>query len=203
MAAVKEQWDGELDVLVNNVGTNIRKPTAEYTEEEFDFLMNTNFKSCFHLSQLAHGLLKKGAASERAATLSQASPDMSRRYSSIINIGSASSTIPDRTGSVYAASKAAMDMLTKNLACEWAPDRIRVNCVSPWYIGTPLALQVLQDEAFKKSVLSRTPLARVGDVEEVAGAVAYMAMGASSYVTGQVLSVDGGYTINGLHKDFY
>lgn len=69
-------------------------------------------------------------------------PEMTRRYSSIINIGSASSTIPDRTGSIYAASKAAMDMLTKNLACEWAPDRIRVNCVSPWYIGTDLALQV-------------------------------------------------------------
>jgi len=69
-------------------------------------------------------------------------PEMKRRYSSIINIGSASSTIPDRTGSIYAASKAAMDMLTKNLACEWAPDKIRVNCVSPWYIGTDLALQV-------------------------------------------------------------
>lgn len=145
------------------------------------------------VSQLARPLLKAGATSEKMAKIMEGGlheNHMERRYSSIINIGSASSTIPDKTGSIYAASKAAMDMLTRNLACEWAPDRIRVNCVSPWYIGTPLALQVgpiasgllpcssvrhfsdvgwemqvLKDEAFKKTVLARTPLARVGDVE--------------------------------------
>jgi NAD(P)-dependent dehydrogenase (short-subunit alcohol dehydrogenase family) len=95
------------------------------------------------VSQLAYPLLKLGAMSEKMAMMEgMGEPEMKRRYSSIINIGSASSTIPDRTGSIYAASKAAMDMLTKNLACEWAPDKIRVNCVSPWYIGTDLALQV-------------------------------------------------------------
>ena len=120
-------------------------------------------------------------------------------YSNTINIGSASSTIPDRTGSIYAATKAAMDMLTKNLACEWASDNIRVNCVSPWYIATDLALQVLKNETFKAEVLGRTPMRRVGRVQEVAATVAYLAMPASNYITGQILSVDGGYTINGLH----
>ncbi|KAJ1474137.1 hypothetical protein T484DRAFT_1833400 [Baffinella frigidus] len=78
-------------------------------------------------------------------------------------------------------------------------DSIRVNCVSPWYIATDLALQVLKDEAFKAQVLARTPMGRVGEVEEVAAAVAFLAMPAAGYITGQVLSVDGGYTINGLH----
>lgn len=200
--------------------------------DELDFLMNTNFKSCFHLSQLCHPLLKEAAtkrqqlreslargesaqnavwtddeqakpAQDAPASLfaaeASAAADQERSYSSIINIGSASSTIPDRTGSIYAATKAAMDMLTKNLACEWAHDGIRVNCVSPWYIATDLALQVLKNETFKDEVLGRTPMRRVGDVQEVASTVAYLAMPAANYITGQILSVDGGYTINGLH----
>eukprot|EP00802_Teleaulax_amphioxeia_P012546 Tamp_12589.p1 GENE.Tamp_12589~~Tamp_12589.p1 ORF type:complete len:191 (+),score=45.19 Tamp_12589:632-1204(+) len=189
--------------------------------QELDFLMDTNFKSCFHLSQLCHPLLKHTAAAraerdeeikrrveakvctdedeEASGEEAEFQEDNVRHYSCIINIGSASSTIPDRTGSIYAATKASMDMLTKNLACEWAKDQIRVNCVSPWYIATDLALQVLKNEAFKAEVLGRTPMRRVGDVNEVAGAVAFLAMPASSFITGQILSVDGGYTINGLH----
>jgi len=228
----EEYFEGQLDVLVNNVGTNVRKPTVDYSLEDFDFLFNTNFKSCFHLSQLCYPLLKKTAAlhakhseaiARRESAISEAwgddkietkkgtkqqakeeeeeeeEEDIERHYSSIINIGSASSTIPDRTGSIYAATKAAMDMLTKNLACEWAGDNIRVNCVSPWYIATDLAMQVLKNESFKAEVLGRTPMRRVGEIKEVAGTVSYLAMPASNYITGQVVSVDGGYTINGLH----
>ncbi|EKX43737.1 hypothetical protein GUITHDRAFT_72712 [Guillardia theta CCMP2712] len=168
----EEFFEGKLDVLVNNVGTNVRKTTVEYSSEEFDFLMNTNFKSCFHLCQLAFPLLQRSEGHEE------------RSYS---------------TGSIYAATKAAMDMLTKNLACEWAKNGIRVNCVSPWYTATPLALQVLKNETFKNEVLARTPMRRVAEVEEVAGTVAFLAMSASNYITGQVIVVDGGYTINGLH----
>lgn len=216
----QEHFGGQLDVLVNNVGTNIRKATVDYSSEEFDFLMNTNFKSCFHLSQLCHPLLKKASAlrvetynkdRRRETAITKAfgehegdeeedlEVEEETHYSSIINIGSASSTIPDRTGSIYAATKAAMDMLTKNLACEWAKDNIRVNSVSPWYIATDLALQVLKNETFKAEVLGRTPMRRVGDIKEVAATVSYLAMPASNYITGQIVSVDGGYTINGLH----
>jgi Tropinone reductase 1 len=98
-----------------------------------------------------------------------------------------------RTGAPYAMSKAAIIQLTRNLACEWAADGIRVNCIAPWYIDTPLAKTVLQDPDYLDEVLQRTPLGRIGQPEEVAAAVAFLAMGAASYITGQCVAVDGGF----------
>jgi len=170
-----------IDVLVNNVGTNIRKTTVEYTEDEYDHVMNTNLKSCFALCQLAHPLLCES------------------RCASIVNIGSVVGMLPSKTGSIYSMTKAAMNQLTGNLACEWAKDGIRVNCVCPWYINTPLAQQVLKDSAYLKTVLSRTPMGRVGEVHEVANVVKFFASPASSYCTGQVIAVDGGHLKMGFY----
>jgi len=171
---------GRLDILINNVGTNIRKKTNDYTEEEIDFLFNTNLRSAIRMSRQLHPLLVKGTDPV------------------IVNISSVAGLTHLRTGAIYGMTKAALIQFTKNLAGEWAADKIRVNAVAPWYIGTPLAHQVLQDEAYRSEVLARTPLKRIGEVEEVASVVAFLCMPASSYVTGQVISVDGGFTILGF-----
>jgi Tropinone reductase 1 len=173
-------WWGKLDILVNNVGTNIRKATLEYSEEEIDFLLNINLKSAYDLCRLAHPLL---AAANR---------------SSIVNIGSIAGLMHIRTGSPYGMSKAALVQLTKNLAVEWAKDGIRVNLVAPWYIRTPLVVHLLNNKNYFDSVLERTPMKRIGEPEEVAGIVAFLCMPLASYITGQCISVDGGFTVNGF-----
>ena len=119
----------KLQILVNNVGTNIRKKTVQYTTEDFDSLIQTNLASMYELSKLCHPLLK-GKDKNKKCT------------SSIVNIGSVAGSSSLKSGTIYAATKAAMNQLTANLACEWAPDGIRVNCVAPWYTSTELAQQV-------------------------------------------------------------
>ncbi|MEA1885892.1 MAG: glucose 1-dehydrogenase [Bacteroidota bacterium] len=176
---IKERYK-RLDILVNNVGTNIRKKTIEYSDDELDFILRTNLISAFSLTRDLYPLLRKGKAP------------------SVVNISSVAGLKHIRTGSIYGMTKAAMNQLTKNLAGEWAPDGIRVNAVAPWYINTPLARQVLKDEVYSSEVLSRTPMGRVGEVEEVASLVAFLCMPASSYISGQVIAVDGGFTIKGF-----
>jgi Tropinone reductase 1 len=98
-----------------------------------------------------------------------------------------------RTGSPYGMTKAALAQLTRNLAVEWAGDGIRVNAVAPWYIRTRRTEDVLADPAYLEEVLDRTPMGRIGEPEEVAGAVAFLCLPASSYVTGECIAVDGGF----------
>jgi Tropinone reductase 1 len=178
-ATLQAQW-GKLDILVNNVGTNIRKKTTDYSAAEYHLLMQTNLTSAFHLCQLFHPMLKSAG------------------QSSIINISSVAGLIHVRSGSIYGTTKGAMNQLTKNLACEWAAEGIRVNAVAPWYIETPLAKAVLQDQAYLENILQRTPMGRIGKPEEVAAAVAFLCMPASAYITGQCIAVDGGFTVYGF-----
>jgi Tropinone reductase 1 len=179
MGVVKESWQS-LDILINNVGTNIRKPAILYTEIELHQLFETNLFAALHLSQLCYPLLKNG------------------NNSSIVNISSVAGLLHLRTGVVYGMTKAAMNQMTRNLAAEWATDGIRVNCIAPWYIHTPLADQVLQNETYYQAVIERTPMRRVGEPEEVAGLAAFLCMPAAAYITGQCIAVDGGFTINGF-----
>ena len=179
--AVGAAFNGALDVLVNNAGGNIRKKALDYTPGEIEELLARNFTSAFELSRLLHPLLKRAAADGRAGG------------SAVVNIGSVAGLTAIRTGVPYGASKAAISQMTRGLAGEWAADGIRVNAVAPWYIRTPLAETMLKDAAYAAEVIARTPMRRVGEPREVAAVAAFLAMAASSYVTGQTLAVDGGF----------
>ncbi len=163
----------KLDILVNNAGTNIRKRTIDFEDSEVDFLFDTNFKAAYHLCKACYPLLKES------------------EYPSIINIGSLAAKQIVKTGAPYATAKAALAHLTRYLAVEWAGDKIRANAIEPWYIETPLTKPVLDNEKALAKILERTPMKRVGRPEEIANTAAFLAMGASSYISGQVIAVDG------------
>lgn len=185
--AMPDDW-AKLDILVNNAGTNIRKPALDYTEEEVATIHATNVTSGFELARMLHPRL---AASSRG---------------SVVFIGSVAGITTTGTGAVYAMDKAALSHLTRVLAVEWARDGIRVNLVAPWYTRTPLAEPVLSNPELVQRVIDRTPIGRVADPVEVATAVAFLCLPAASYISGQTLAVDGGFTAYGyspqpLHGD--
>lgn len=169
-----------LDILVNNAGTNIRKATLDYTPEDYDRLVQLNQYAAFDLCGRCYPHL-------------QAS-----RAASVINIGSVYGIVSGQTGIPYAMTKAAIHQMTRSLAVEWAKDNIRVNTVAPGVIRTPLTAQALQDPDRLAKILASRPLKRVGDPVEVARVVAFLAMDASSYVTGDCIAVDGGFLALGL-----
>lgn len=167
--------DLPLSILVNNAGTNIRKPTLELTENDFAAVLDTNVHALFELSRLAHPFLKQHGSA------------------SIVNVGSVSGLTHVRTGPLYGLSKAAVHQLSKNLASEWASDGIRVNSVAPWYIRTRRTSEALSNPDYFEEVIARTPMRRIGEPEEVAAAIAFLCLPAASYITGECIAVDGGF----------
>ncbi|HAT8647486.1 TPA: SDR family oxidoreductase [Legionella pneumophila] len=178
---ITQKW-GVLDILINNVGINIRKPAQDYLPHEFEEIMQTNLTSAFKLCQLAYPLLKKSA------------------QGNIVNIASISGLIDDASGAPYGMSKAAMIQLGKHLAVEWARDSIRINTIAPWYIETELTQPALSNQEKLNAIISRTPMRRVGQPHEVATLAAFLCMPAASYITGQCIAVDGGFLANGFAK---
>jgi tropinone reductase I len=164
-----------VDCLMNNVGRNVRKNMEEQTMEEYDSIMRTNMDSVYFLCRSLQPLLKlsKGA--------------------SIVNIASAAGVGSTGTGAAYGASKAAMIQFSKILACEWAKYNIRVNCVAPWMTMTPMLQEAIKgDESSLVKVKEWTPMGRLAEVQDIVDPILFLMMECSGYITGQVLSVDGG-----------
>lgn len=180
--AVAEAVDrlGGLDLVVNNVGTNIRKPSTEYLPAEVEKLFAVNLTSAWEICRAAQEPLAASGAG------------------SLVNIGSVASQGFVGSGAPYAMTKAALDQLTRYLAVEWAPQKIRVNAVLPWYTRTPLAAPVLADDAWRNRILAATPLERIAEPEDVAAAVAFLCLPAARHITGVLLPVDGGFLARSL-----
>lgn len=179
-AAIVAGAPSVLHVLVHNAGGNIRRPLVGYDDATIEQLVGLNLLSPLSLSRQLHPRLAgaKGAA--------------------VVHVGSVAGIVALATGVAYAAAKAGLDQATRTLALEWAKDDIRVNTVAPWYTRTDLAAPVLAQPERLAAILARTPLARIAEPAEVASAIAFLALPAASYITGQTLAVDGGMTIQGL-----
>lgn len=165
-----------MDILVNNAGINIPRPAVEITEEDWKKVIDTNLTGLFFCCQAAGRIM------------------MNQKKGKIINISSQTGTVAIDLRAAYCASKAGVNLLTKELALEWGPHNINVNAVAPTFIETDMTSHMLQDPSFKEKVLSKILLGRVGHPKDVLGAVVYLASEASDLVTGHVLLVDGGWT---------
>ena len=173
-----QESSGGVDMLVNNAGVNIPKPAIDVTAQDWDTVFDANLKGSFFLSTaFARTWLE------------------SRTPGSIVNIASQAGMVAIEERSAYGASKAGLIHLTRILALEWAKDRIRVNAVAPTFVRTELTAATLSRPDWAAELLSRIPVGRFGEPEDVVGAVAFLLGDAASLITGHTIAVDGGYTI--------
>jgi NAD(P)-dependent dehydrogenase (short-subunit alcohol dehydrogenase family) len=164
-------------ILLNNAGTNRPKPLVEVTIDDFDAIMALNVRAAYFVAQ---------AVARRLIEMQQPG--------SIINVSSQMGHVGAANRSVYCASKHAMEGFTKAMAIELAPHNIRVNSLGPTFLDTPLTRPFFQNRAFRDEVVSKIKLGRLGTVDDLMGAILFLASDASSLMTGSALVVDGGWT---------
>jgi len=173
---VTREWS-RIDILVNNAGINIRKPPEALALEEWDSVIKTNLTSAFLCSQAVYGAMKQAGGGK------------------IINIGSMMSIFGASFAPAYAASKGGIVQFTRSCAVAWAADKIQVNAILPGWIDTDLTRRARQEvNGLHDRVLARTPAGRWGEGADFAGIAVFLSSGASDFVTGTAIPVDGGYS---------
>lgn len=173
---------GKVDILVNSAGRTKRTPSLDVTEDEWNEIMETNLTGTLRACQVFGGHM------------------VANGYGRIINIASLSTFVSLFEVAAYAASKAAVASLTKSLAIEWAKNGVNVNAIAPGVFRTALNTRLLDETQRGQEFLTRTPMGRFGNVEELAGAAVFLASEAASFVTGEVLVVDGGFLASGVNQ---
>lgn len=173
---------GQVDILVNSAGRTKKAETASFLEEDWDSIMDTNLTGVLRSCQVFGKQM------------------LERRYGRIINIASLGTFVGLYQAAAYCASKAAVASLTKSLAVEWALHGVCVNAIAPGVFVTPLNRALLEGTSRGQELLLRTPMRRFGKVEELAGAAVFLASDAAGFVTGEILTVDGGFLASGVNQ---
>lgn len=173
---------GSVDILVNAAGTTRRVPTLEWGEDEWAAILDTNLTGTFRACQIvAPGMVERG-------------------WGRIINIASLATFVAFYEVAAYGASKAGIGALTRSLAVELARHGVCVNAIAPGFFPTALNRELLEQTGRGREVLMRTPMQRYGRLEELVGAAVFLASASASYMTGQIVTVDGGYLASGVNQ---
>jgi NAD(P)-dependent dehydrogenase (short-subunit alcohol dehydrogenase family) len=173
---------GKVDILVNSAGRTIRAPTLDFPEEDWDEIIETNLTGVLRACQIFGRHM------------------IGRGYGRVINVASLSSFVALHEVAAYSASKAAVASLTKSLAVEWAKHGVCVNAIAPGVFRTSLNEKLLDETERGREFLLRTPMRRFGRVDELAGTAIFLASDAASFVTGEIIAVDGGFLASGVNQ---